>query len=163
MKQIYGDLSMLNGAHEAGICSLQIVPKEWIQTFPDAAHATGSITTAITLKAGYAWLNLNLNPDTATFTEKPKQVKGLPFFDVNISGALNDLTAAQRQQIETIRYHELVCIYKDAKGRKRVTGNRETGLIASFDFINTNKSDGLLEVGVELGMQQAQLSPYYTA
>jgi hypothetical protein len=161
MNPSYNNISLATGAHIAGICEIKIVPREWIIYTPVIDFNTGKVTTALIFIDSLNWLVLQLAPDSYSYIEKPKTNKTGSYFEINISGLINYFDAALLQQLETIRYNEVVALVKDNKGQYRLVGTKEIGLQLEIGNVQSNKQDGLLEVSIEMTMQNSYASPFY--
>lgn len=161
MKPVYANINFTQGAHIGGICKIQVVPREWLETDLVPDFNTGKIATAIDLLSGKSFIELNFTQDSYEFTEKPKRDKNGDYFDTNITGFINDLDASIYQLIETYRQHQFVVIATDRQKRQRICGNIELGMKFTFGTKNTNAQNGNLQVIVDLDMQSATAAPFY--
>jgi hypothetical protein len=163
MKPSFGNLLLKTGIHIAGICKIEIAPKEWISTAFEPDFLTGAINTPISLVFGRSWLKLELTPDSVEFSEKPKQAKGGEYFETTLSGSFNDLSIANLAKLITIKDHELVVKISDAEKTTRVLGTIDKGCNISIAQRNRNSSGGTKETTFLLSINTVTPAPYYTA
>ena len=161
MNTAYANINLKTGAHVAGICKIQIAPREWLAADVVIDFATGKVLEAVIFADSHTWLTLQLVPDSYLFSEKPKINKVGSYYDVVLSGLINYIDATLLQQLETMRYNELLALVTDINGQLRIVGNANIGLIAEIGNAQENKQDGTSEVSIELSMQSSYASPFY--
>ena len=159
MQQKYSNIETQTGVHIAGICNIQIAPKEWLDGDIVKNFLTNTITTAITLKADRSFIKLNLLPQSFNFTEKVKSADAGQYYDIEISGETNGITPDVLQVLNTLRFHKFICVLTDAKGRQRLVGTRYTGLQLMFGTSTDNK-DAEQHIPISLSMQSPEPAPY---
>ena len=161
MKPVYANINVATGAHIAGICKIQVVAREWLESPLVIDFNTGKVTTAVDLVAGKSFLELNFTQDSYEFIEKPKSSKSGDYFETNISGLVNDLDSTMLQQLETWRHHQLVAIVTDRKKRMRICGNIDHGLNFIFSIKNVNAQNGLYQISIDMEIQTDAAAPFY--
>lgn len=161
----YGNITLSTGAHEGGICSIKIAPRQWIGSDISIDFLTNTVNAALDFSGSPLPNNdiiaLELVPDSFFHNEKPVNSKTGNYFDVSIGGSVNNMTPFLKMIIDSLRYDELVALVIDHSGKTRLVGNRETGLSMQVNYTNTNKDGGMLECSIELSMQIEKSSPYY--
>jgi hypothetical protein len=157
MKPVYSDLSPKRGVHVAGICSIQIVPREWLETPIAIDFTTGKVIVEVDLVADKEWINLGLLEESYDYDEKPKSSKSGSFFEVAAGGVTNDLSPEILQTLETFRYHEFIAILKDKQQRYRIVGDQDAGMVLQF----ASSQGNILKVDISLQMQTEAAPPYY--
>lgn len=161
MNTYYSDINLKTGPHIAGICYLQIAPREWLTQNPIIDFASGKILNPVVFSNSHNWLKLQLVQDSYSFSEKPKNNKAGSYFEISISGLINYIDASLLLQLETYRYNELIALVKDNNGQLRLVGNANIGLIADIGNFQENKQDGSCEISIEMKMQNSSASPFY--
>lgn len=162
MKASYANLTLTQGLYAAGICEIQIVPREWLQDPYTVDFNTGKVIDQILLEADRNFITLEFTPESYEFDEKPKSNRGGSYFEVQVQGNINNITPELLVTLETIRYHEMVAILKDKQRRLKVVGNKDTGLV--FRFANkedTTRQGGLQICAIDMTMDSEKLSPFY--
>ena len=138
MKLVYGDIQIATGIHVAGICSLYVVPKEWIAIDPVIDFDTGKVLTPVQLASGKFWIRMNLLEPTYLFTETPKDSKSGDYKEAALSGTLNYYSYDLQQILETLRRCELVALVTDLNQRRRLIGTSENGMIFRYSHMAKN-------------------------
>ena len=133
MKQVYENILLHEGSHIAGICKLQIAPREWLSSNIIIDFNTGKIKTAINFITGRNWLDIELTLPSFEFDEKPKSNKSGQYIELAVAGTINNFTASVQQVIETLRYSEFVVLLTDANNNMRLIGDAESGMVLSPD------------------------------
>jgi hypothetical protein len=114
------------------------------------------------LQNGYSFITLDLIPDTYELEEKPKSNRGGTYYEVKLSGTVNDLTPENLAVLETLNYHEVIAIVTDRKKRMKVIGNETAALV--FQVANkedNGKQGGLQIVSIEMSMDAERKAPFY--
>jgi hypothetical protein len=161
MKQVYNDILLKPGITNAGISKIQIVPKQFVTSDINVDFATGKVTEAVTLLGDASFTELQFAPLSYDYEEKTKITKSGQAVSVTILGLMNDLDDAQLQTIESFRMSELVVIATDRKKRKRIIGNKEYGMIFSFDNKNANNPNGNQKAQITLIFDSEYYPPFY--
>lgn len=161
MKPVYTNLSNTTGAHIAGICTLQVAPREWLNADPIIDFNTGKVLAAVTLKTGKAWLTLDLLQDSYDYNEKPKSSKSGMFYEISLSGTLNNFPAEVQQVLESIRYNEVVAIVKDRNKRTKLVGNTAFAMLLTYTNKNTNNQGGTQSITIDMVMESEAPAPFY--
>lgn len=161
MKPIYASIQASTGQLMPGICSIKIIPREWVADALIVDFATNTILVEPVLADGRNWIDLFLVEPTFAYSEKPKTSKGGSYYELSISGALNNMDAAILQTLETLRYHEFICIVKDKQERNKIAGDTEAGLSLQITHGESNDQGGVQTIGIELFMLSEAASPFY--
>lgn len=161
MKPIYGNIQPTTGALYSGICTLKIVPKEWITSFIEIDFLTNTVIYEPILKEGVDWLIITLTEKSYEYAELPKTTKAGQYCEISFSGTTNNLSPEILQILETLKYHEFVAITKDRYGRQKLIGNNATGLTLSIGNKETNADGGTQTVTVALYMENEFAAPFY--
>lgn len=161
MRPAYSDHKLFTGIHTAGIYKLQVIAKEWLQDPLVIDFNTGKITTAAVLIFGKTWLTIELTPESYDFDEKMKTGKPGSYFETTISGTSNSIDATLLQQMETLRYHEIIAIVFERDKRKRIVGDQTTGMSYQFYPKLKNSSGGQQQISIDLIIQTARTAPFY--
>lgn len=161
MKQVYSQLKPVTGAYTVGICSIKIAPREWLTANPIIDFSTGKITTALSFLSGKDFIEISLLQDTYIYDEKPKLNKEGSYFELSISGILNDISAATQQILNTYRYHEMVVIFEDKQKRLRIGGSKDAGMLFQWNNKETSAAGGNQVVSISLDMQSEYPAPFY--
>lgn len=160
MKPAYNNFELATGAHLAGLCQVQIVPKEWLTSELSTNFLTGEVEGPLTLESGKSWLTLEFTEDSYQFEEKHKVSRFADYYETTIAGLFNKLDANLRRQIESIRYHELVVVAKDRDKSLRVIGSKAKGMKIFFGLMSSNGSGGIKQTSIELKIDMPHTAPY---
>lgn len=161
MKQVYSDLKYLQTIHAAGICKMQITPREWLASDPVVDFETGEVLQAVSLKANKFWLAVELTPPSYDYNETLKNAKSGDYYEISASGLLNTFNSALQQVFETIRYSELVAIIYDRNKRRKLVGNSGAGMRLALVHTHTNTPAGVESLAVTLAAEFEDLPPFY--
>lgn len=162
MKPVYNNIKPTTGVHLAGLIKILIAPKEWLDAPIVVDFNTNKVLTPATITGiGRSWLTLDLTADSYQFVEKPKNSKAGEFFDCSLNGLVNYIDAPLLQQLETIRFNEVVAIITDKNKRLRIVGDTVKGMNFSFGLKNDNANAGVQEVSIDLLLQLATPAPFY--
>ncbi len=160
MKEVFESIQLQVGSITTGLCQIKIVPRNWLENNIEFAFDTGIVST-ISLISGKSFLELEMVPESYEYNEKPKESKSGSYYEISISGLLNDYNSSIRQVIETFRYYEMVAIVVDRKKKQRVVGNKLSGLRFSFSDKKTNTSPAKDTLQIDLVQEFEQLPPFY--
>lgn len=161
MKPIYGNIEPATGALYSGICTLKIVPKEWVYSYIDIDFTSNTVLYEPVLLEDKSWLIITLTEKSYEYTETPKYIKAGQYYEINFSGTTNDLSPELLQILETLKYHEFIAITKDRHGRQKLIGNNATGLILSISNKEENADGGTQTVTIQLSMENEFAAPFY--
>lgn len=162
MKPKYSDLPMETGAKKSGLVSVRVAPRDWLVTYPLIDFNTGKATSAVLLEEGMQWLTLEFTEPSYLYDESPKSNKSGDFYEITISGSLNNYDADVQQVLETLRYYELVAIVMDRKKRMRLVGNGEVGLKLSPPSKKIQNTSGGQEIiQIQMLMDSEDTPPFY--
>lgn len=158
----YSNLKFTEGPYAAGISQIKVAPREWLLDGIEIDFTTGKVVREILLQNGFEFITLDLVPESYEFEEKPKSNRGGGFYEVKISGLLNDLTPEALAVLQTLRNHEVIAIVKDRKKRFKVVGDEAAALVLQFANKEDNgKQGGLQTVAIELNMDAEKVAPFY--
>lgn len=160
MLQKYSSIKSIAGNHQGGICTIKIIPKEWLQRNWTVDFATGNILS-INLVPGKDFIALNLISETYKFVENPKSNKSGTYYDISLSGNSNDIDSAALQALNTYRYHEWVVLFRDKKNRQRIAGNFTAGMIFEFNNAQENDGGGKQKLDIKFTIQQEDPAAFY--
>jgi hypothetical protein len=161
MNPVYNSLFNKKGVHTGGLCSLYVVPKNWLLNDTNIDFTSGEILTPVTLQAGRNWMVFEIVPANFSFTEIPKDTKSGEYYETTISGSLNNYNQAIQQVVESLRFPEqLVCIVKDRQDRPKLIGNINFGMRLTATHSNTN-NPGKETLDLLLTYTSETLAPYY--
>jgi len=160
MKTVYADIAPATGLHNGGICSVYVIPREWLDADPVIDFETGRVLTALPLKPGRFWIRLDLVEETYKFNETPESSKSGPYTKTALAGNLNYYNYMLRQQLETLRRSQPVVMLTDLNQRRRLAGDTETGMIFSYAY-DLNNNPGEEKVSVNMMMETEDPAPYY--
>lgn len=161
MKPVYASIQASTGQIMPGICGIKIIPREWLTGVLIVDFSTNTILSEPVLADGRVWIDLFLVEPTFAYSEKPKTSKGGSYYEVSIAGALNNIDAGILQTLETLRYHEFICIVKDKQDRNRIVGDTEAGLSLQITHVENNDNGGSQTISIELFMISEAASPFY--
>lgn len=160
MKPVYSNVILAEGAHVAGICKLQLAPREWLEENIELDFDTGKITDAVNFIDDRDWLEIELTQESYEFDEKPKSNKSGSFYEISVAGILNKYTADAQQVLETYRYHEFIVLLTDKNNVQRLVGNEEKGMLLQHDHSNKSGA-GEERLDVSLLMESEATAPVY--
>lgn len=161
MKPIYGNIHSVTGQVTSGICSMKMIPREWLSEPLNIDFNTNTLLVEPVLKDGKQWIEISFVDPTIGFTEKPARVKAGTYYETTISGAVNNIDAVMIQSLETLRYSEYIVIVMDKQGRMRIIGNEDFGMTMQVSRTETNDQGGTQAVSIELTMENEFVSPFY--
>jgi hypothetical protein len=150
MKPAYNNIELASGVHVGGMCIIQVAPKEWLASDATIDFATGAITVLPAFIFGRNWITLTFSPTSYDFNETPKSGRQGSFIETVIAGTANNIDAATLQILQTLRYHQLVCVATDRRKKVRMTGDKNNAMIFQYTVKNTNTGNGQQSVAVQL-------------
>lgn len=160
MKTVYSDIKPAEGQHVAGICSLYVVPREWLAEDPLIDFESGRVLNAVALKDNKFWIRLDLIQPTYNFEELPKSNKSGDYKESSLTGELNFYNYFLLQQLETLRRSQPVVLLTDMNKRRRLIGDTQAGMILNYS--HTIKNDPPEEkVTINMIMESEDPAPYY--
>lgn len=143
MKPAYASINLLNGSHNGGICSIQVAPNNWVESFPDVDFNYGKIISPVVFIDGKDWLDIVFIPKSYDYEEVPKDSAAGTFFEIKISGIVNYSDADLQQIIHTLRYHHFILKVRDRNGNYKLVGNiLPNSVIVETTNKNTNTNYG---------------------
>lgn len=151
---------MKTGVLKSGIVTLQVAPREWIDTVIEVDFDSGKIKTAVSFITGKDWLTLAFASKSYDYNDTPKSNKSGAYREITAAGILNNYDADVQQVIDTLRYHELVVMLMDKNKRIRLIGNTEAGMAFSAGDIIKNAANQDT-VSVSLIMECEDHPPFY--
>lgn len=160
MKQTYGDINYLQQQHVAGLCNMQVTPREWLQSDPIIDFATGKVLITPTLKAGRFWLQMQMVPQSYNYDVQTKDSKAGTYKEIKAGGTLNVFNYRLQQILETIEKSDLVTVIDDRKGRKRIIGNTTSAMKLSYEISHKN-NPGMEKISLQLTYTSEIVPPYY--
>jgi len=155
------DLKSTYGSNKGGICYFEFCPKEWVAADLVMNPLQHTVTSSLQLLAGKTLLRADCLADSAGFSEKQKENKPGSFFEQKLSGVINKDELEKSLQLDTLRFHELVIIYYDKNGKKKIIGNRQHGMNVSSALEVEPTTAGKSFYLLELTHQTEHLSPFY--
>lgn len=161
MKPIYGNIEPVTGASYSGICTLKIIPKEWVSSYIDIDFASNSVLYEPLLFEDKSWLIITLNEKSYEYSESPKYTKAGQYYEINFSGTINDMSPSLLQILETLRYHEFIAIIKDRHGRQKLIGTNAAGMVLSISNKEVNSDGGTQTVSIQLSMENEFAAPFF--
>lgn len=163
MKPAYDSLNLLNGSHNGGICSIQVAPNNWVETFPDVDFNFGKIITPVIFIEGKDWLDIVFIPKSYDYEEVTKDSAAGTFYEIKISGIVNYSDAALQQIIHTLQYHHFILKIRDLNGNYKLVGNiLPNSIILEISYKNTNANNGQQYYNFSFSFTTEELPPYYT-
>lgn len=160
MKQVYADLEYKQQLHIAGLCSMQITPREWLAADPVIDFETGRVLQAITLKDDKFWLSLQLTQGSYNYQESPKSSKSGDYYEVSAGGLLNTCNYAVQQILESLRRSELVVTLTDRNQRRKIIGDTNGAMKLAITHTHKN-NPGEERLTLDLAYQCDDAPPYY--
>lgn len=160
MKSIYADIAPIDGSHNGGICSVYVIPREWLAADPVIDFETGRVLTAAQLKDNMFWIRMDMLQPTYLFKETPKSNKSGDYTESTLTGDLNWYNYLVRQQLETLRRSQPVILLTDMNQRRRLIGDTETGMIFSYAY-SLNNNPGEEKVSLNMIMETEDPAPFY--
>jgi hypothetical protein len=160
MKSIYADIAPATGPHNGSICSVYVIPREWLAADPVIDFETGRVLIAAELKENKFWIRMDLLQQTYDFEETPKSNKSGDYKESALSGELNLYNYMIRQQLETLRRSQPVVLLTDMNKRRRLIGDTETGMIFSYNYSLKN-NPGEEKITINMIMESEDPAPYY--
>jgi hypothetical protein len=157
MKLAYADMKPATGHHVAGICSIYVAPKQWLDADPQIEFETGRVMNAIALKDNKFWIRIDLVPQSYNFVETPKDSKSGDFKEIALSGTLNFYNFFLQQQLETLRRCQLVVLLTDMNKRRRLIGDTNAAMVFKYGH-SVNKEE---IVQVNMIMESEDPAPFY--
>ena len=161
MKQVYSSLTHRPGSTNAGICAIRIAAKEWISGLILPDFNTGAVVNAIALLPGFNWLELEFTQPSHELEQTEKENKSGPYFEISYTGIINNMDAALQQSLESIKRHQVVAIFTQRNGLKKIIGDTETGMLLKHSNKIVNGSAASEVPVIELYIQSENPSTYY--
>jgi len=161
MKPVYSNIQPITGPLVTGICTLKILPREWLASPLAIDFSSNTILTEPALVDGRAWIDLQLVEPTYEYNEKPKTSKGGSYYEISLTGTINNITYDSLQTLETLRYHEFIALVKDRQGRSKIVGDIDTGMQMQISHKETNDRGGNQTIAIELFMLSGAATPFY--
>lgn len=158
---MYNSLAFKTGSKNSGICTVKIIPKEWVANLFAIDFDSGKVLTALTLQPGREYIDLNFTADSYAYEEKPKSNKSGPYFEVTCNGTLNDLDAVSQQILESLKNHEFICLVKDRNKKEKIVGNPLYGMRLQMGYKQANSSGGTEVQSIDLTMDCEDRPPFY--
>jgi hypothetical protein len=158
MKPAYSNIGLQPGAIEKGTYLLRVVPKEWLNENIVPSFVTRKVETEIELLPGKQWIDFELNPDSYKFKEPSKTNGSGSYFDIEISGTLNNFSQSVESVIQTLQYHELVVVCLNKNRQRKVIGDKTKGMRMSWKHQNP-ADDQSLELTFAIKIED--VSPFY--
>ncbi len=160
MKPSYAPIALQPGTHQAGIVSIQVAPKEWLDNNLVQDFATKNVAM-LPLKAGKTLINLDFTHPSYEYNEKPKTSKNGAFTEVTLSGLLNYTSPEAAASLETLKYHELIAVVTDSRRQRRIVGDKDFGLTLSFFSKNGNTANASHATEVIMTIEVEEVPPFY--
>lgn len=160
MKPEYSDIQYNKGPYAAGICSVMITPREWLQNDPVIDFATGRVLIVPTLKSNKFWMQLGFTPKSYFYDEPGKSAKSGPYYEIIVSGLLNDYNYSLQQVLQTLLYHEFVVVLRDRNHRRKIVGNTSAGMKLAKNYTQKNSPSGQI-TEIILTMESEDPAPFY--
>jgi len=157
MNLSFTDIRPATGEHVAGICSLYVVPRQWINTDPVIDFETGKVLTAVDLKENTFWIRIDLLQPSYEFTETPKDSKSGDYKEIALTGTLNFYNYILQQQLETLRRCQLVVLLTDMNKRRRLIGDSSAGMLFKYAH-SVHKEEA---VQINMMMESEDPAPFY--
>lgn len=154
MKPAYSDILLKPGAVTHGIVSVKVVPREWLAADPVIDFNTGKVITAVSLAAGRSWILLDFAATTYKYDEKPKSTRSGSFYEISLSGSINNYDSAMQQVMDSLRYHELMAIVLDRNKRIKLAGTRDAGF-------GVSPANNVYSAHIEMVMESEFPAPFY--
>ena len=160
MKQVYADLAYQQQLHIAGLCSMQIAPRQWLASDPVIDFETGRVLNAIELQSDKFWLSLQLTQGSYNYSAVPKTSKSGDYYEVSAGGLLNTSNYQVQQILESIRRSELVVTTNDRNQRRKIIGDSKSAMKLTITHTIKN-NPGEEKVLLDLFYQTDDAPPYY--
>lgn len=160
MKPVYADIQPASGSHIAGICSVYLIPRQWLTADPEVDYETGRVVNAVTLNLNRFWIRMDLLKPTYKFKEEPKDSKSGDFKEVTFTGDINFYNYQLQQQLETLRRCQLVVLLTDQNARRRIIGDTEAGMRMTYEH-NVDNSSGEERASISFTMDVEDPAPFY--
>lgn len=158
----YNNLKPKSGKNPGGICSILIADIDWIQNKIKRDFSTGKILTPIQFYPGRDFIQVNFLEKTYNYTETPKETKSGSYFEILVAGTLDYMDAALQQQLESLRYKQVISVVQFMPGGEKIIGNKDFGLNLRFSHKNaTDNNGGLLSIPVEISGNTVDSPPFY--
>lgn len=151
MKQAYSEISPATGAIMANICTIHIMPVEWLAKSWKPLFTTG-IVPDVNIVPGKYLIEISLVQPTYNLQEKNRTAKGIDTYELSFTAETNELSAETMQVLNTYRYHQWLIIYKVAENKYKIAGNKNAGLYFSYDNLHTNERNEQ-RIAVSFAMQ----------
>lgn len=126
------------------------------------AVLNSKITTAITLKTGYSWLNGSAIQGSLDFEEKQTKSNHGNTFNPILKGVMPKLTPEVLTLFEEMSIESFVIIVTDNNGNKHLLGNQFEGMKFSFDRNTMALPSGLNGHNFEFSAVRSKPSPFYS-
>lgn len=158
----YKNIKPKSGKNPGGICSILIADINWMQDPIIADLNLGQVITPVLFKPGMDFIQLNLLQKTYSYTETPKDTKSGTYYEIAISGTLDYMNSELQQQLENLRFKQLITIVQFLPGTKKILGNKDFGLSLRFSNQNTtDNSGGLLSIPISITGNLATAPSFY--
>jgi len=157
MKPVYNNITLKQGPHIAGITNVKVAAREWLTHDAVIDFETGKIITPI---ISSRWLTLEFTADSYEYDEKQKSNKSGSYYEISLSGLINNYDAPLQQTLNTLRYHEFVAIVLDCNRLMRFVGSKEAGLVFSVNNKTQNSARRQM-AEVLLTMESEDPAPFF--
>lgn len=124
-----------------GTCWLIRARWQDVATWPVINPATGMAATAITLKTGATWYQLELVRHDRLFTEAPQPTKAGIVYTQTITGWLPGNNVNAITAMHTSQYNRYVYLLKDKSGQVRLVGHPHKGAQQLLTYTTGNDEE----------------------
>lgn len=120
-------LRRINSIAPGGFCYALFAKWESVNNWPEIDPLTGICNTAITLKTGETWYELQLANNLKLYQEVQKTANAGDFISIVISGYLGGSSVNHSLSIRTMVYSNYVIMMEDRDGIIRLIGDQDSG------------------------------------
>lgn len=160
MKNIYYSLPLQYGNHTAGILKILVAPKEWLTENIQEDFSTGVLVGPANFN-GKQFLELQFTQKSYEYNSDLKKNKQGDFYEITVSGIINNIFPNVIQTLETLKNHELIVAFKDRQQRNRLFGNTDAGAFLTYKEKNINKDAGEQTIEITLTYQSKEAPKFY--
>lgn len=112
--------------YPGGICSIYLIRKQDIETWPAIDPETGGITDDIGLVSGASMYLLQATDSGKSMSEEVKQSPAGPYTEVKVNAKLPGNNSSNFYSLQNALYQQFAVLIKDRNGERRLIGNADS-------------------------------------
>ncbi len=128
------DVNAITTTNFGGICTLEALPIDWIETDATISLFQHVVDADIVPITGKDWIKLECVYDTLNFSDKSQLTAAGNFFTKKLIGHFNTDDINILTQMSAFPYKKFVIKYVSRNGEVKLVGRESNGLKFSVDF-----------------------------